>query len=308
MATDAKKEKLLEEKVPSENPDESIKVMSWNVQFFGQKRAKNIKQMAKIITSENPDVVVLQECMTLYETSEKIQKLKTELNMEYVQASEGTGKCDSSRSNGREFPIAFYNSDKLTWAGDEIVEGIPSGYIGETTYPGSYFPYTPYIFHFKAGGNGRSFFVGSVHLNPTETFWRSVELKLLFKCLKSHKEKYTSIRSLNISRKLFFIGDMNFGASSPYEYEKKWLKGFTSKDNSTDIRFANSSFKPTNEKGVLILTETNAKTESYDHAVYHKNQETSISNFNVVKKTLETEAWDWGKISNHLPIVLDLVV
>lgn len=196
---------------PAASSADTIRVVSFNIQFLGQFKKRNNEALADLLAPY--DLVVVQELVappysgefpdgSAYRPDKEARAFFDAMNARgfaYVLSPEDTGTSEQQHvnSSATEWFVTFYKPGRLTPADD-----LPSGFLGEDRFNHPDFERVPYAFGFRAGSEDLVFI--SVHLQPgsgsTDVGRRAHELGAISQWIDDHDD---------VERDFVILGDMN---------------------------------------------------------------------------------------------------
>jgi exonuclease III len=264
---------------------DTLNVCSFNIQFLGHFKKRDNDALSDIL--KNFDIVVVQELVAPpydgnYPDGEEYTsdteanaffEAMTNQGFEYVLSEEDTGPGEviHKKSSATEWWVAFYKSDKVSYAID-----IPFGFIAEDRSHNPDYERVPYAFPFRSVDSTLDFVLISVHLAPGEsaTERRMHELASISSWIDSKDD---------VEKDFIILGDMNI--EDVEELSEIIPEGYVS---------LNDECVRTN---TLINNNSGQGAKPYDHVMYRPeytsnemNEEFDIVILNLIE--LMKGYWD----------------
>ena len=276
-----------------------INVATYNIKWLGYSKSRDNTAIAKMLSSANRDLVVIQEVVAppyditigdkTIKGDNEVKLFFEEMEKEgysYILSQEDTGTGNKIHMNSArtEWFVTFYKKNKLTlW---------DSGFIAEDRSNNDEYERVPYYTYFKDVSNknkNMDFVIISTHLQPGKA---KAKRARRYQELNSIINFVNEIKKSNQERDFIILGDMNV-------YDCDTLD----ENLSSGFIRANSQCLNSNLK----------MNEPYDQVLYNKDY-TKIENyevidmfkvFNIPKSTPNKQVI--AKYSDHHPIFFNIV-
>ena len=235
------------------NPDLSLTICSFNIQFLGYSTRRDNNALATIL--KDFDIVVVQELVSppfkgKYPDNTNFKPDKESaaffsamisFGFKYLLSVEdtGTGEASHNNSSKTEWWVVFYKAGKV-----KIADDLPTGFLADDRTDHEHYERVPHAFAFRTLNNNLDFVLISVHLKPG----RSKDSK------KRRKEELATIakwvnKKDDKEKDFIILGDMNI--EDYIELQDTAPEGFYSLNDE------------------CRATNTNVKSpKPYDHVMY----------------------------------------
>jgi hypothetical protein len=236
--------------------NDTLSVCSFNIQFLGHFKNRDNDALSDIL--KNFDIVVVQELVappydgnypdgegyTSDTEASAFFEAMTKQGFEYVLSEEDTGPGEliHKKTSATEWWVAFYKSDKVSYATD-----LPVGFLAKDRSHNPDYERVPYAFPFRSVDSTFDFVLISVHLAPDEsaTDRRKHELASISSWIDSKDD---------VEKDFIILGDMNI--EDKEELNEIIPEGFVS---------LNDECTRTN---TLINDNPGYGAKPYDHVMY----------------------------------------